>query len=48
MFTIAESRPMTQANERGEQTQQWWDIKAIWASVFKKGAKIQTQKQVYL
>ena len=40
MFTIGESRPITQVNEREEQTQQWWNIEATWASIFKKGAKI--------
>ena len=45
MFTIGESRPITQANKREEQTQQWWNIEAIWASIFKKGVKIKIQEQ---
>ena len=30
----------SQAKEREKQTQQWGDIEAIWASIFKKGATI--------
>ena len=45
MFTIGESLLITQANEREEQTQQWWNIEAIWARIFKKGSKIKIQKQ---
>ena len=33
MFSTSESRP-TQANEKEEQTQQWWNIEAIRASFF--------------
>ena len=45
MFTIGESRPITQTNKKEEQTQQWWNIEAIWASIFKKGVKINIQEQ---
>ena len=41
MFAISESRATSHANTTElqtleEQTQQWWNIEAIWASIFKK------------